>query len=606
MKNFSIRNRLLIGTALLLLVTLLPPFYYFDNTLRGDIMNDAEDRAVKGLDTVEHILKEYALPADSNELDARLTRLGERMGMRITYIVDGIVVADSNVPIEDIPSLDPHGGRPEVRQALDGETGLEIRYSTTLKKYLIYVARTVHGANGLQDGVLRVAIPVSVAKERLDRLESGMTWMFLVVILASSLIAYFSTRPLLRSIIELASTAQSIGQGHYNRRIREYPGTEFKPLVDAINGMAHNIEQHLSMLVDQKGRLEAVFNGMNEGVMVFDSAGRIHSFNKALTTIFPGIEQKIGATPIEATMKPELHRMVIDLIEQGEDESGVRTQMELSDSRFFEVNLVPFKDPAGARRVVAVFYDISERERLEKVRRDFVANVSHELKTPLTSIKGFAETLIESPPAKPEQTATFLKTILKNANHMTKMVNSLLVLARTQHKGEMTDLAPVDAHEVIRQSLRDLSHTAQAKNITLEDMLPEGPLSVLGDRDGLMEVFRNLLDNAIKYSPAGSSVSVTARPHEGKMALCVRDQGPGIPEKAKDRIFERFYRIEHPSEPAAKNGSAGLGLAICRRIIKSHGGDIWVESPLDPATGTGAAFFATLQTAERQNADKPE
>jgi len=253
-----------------------------------------------------------------------------------------------------------------------------------------------------------------------------------------------------------------------------------------------------------------------------------------------------------------------------------------------------------------VFYDISERERLEKVRRDFVANVSHELKTPLTSIKGFAETLIESPPAKPEQTATFLKTILKNANHMTKMVNSLLVLARTQHKGEMTDLAPVDAHEVIRQSLRDLSHTAQAKNITLEDLLPEGPLSVLGDRDGLMEVFRNLLDNAIKYSPAGSSVSVTARPHEGKMALCVRDQGPGIPEKAKDRIFERFYRIEHPSEPAAKNGSAGLGLAICRRIIKSHGGDIWVESPLDPATGTGAAFFATLQTAERQNADKPE
>ncbi|UZP66364.1 ATP-binding protein [Desulfovibrio mangrovi] len=606
MKNFSIRNRLLLGTVLLLVVALLPPFYYFDNALRGDIMHDASERAIKGLDTVEHIIKEYALPSDSAELDARLTRLGERMGIRITYIVEGAVIADSNVPVEDIPSLDPHGNRPEVRKALEGQTGLEIRYSTTLNKDLIYVARAISGSPGVPDGVLRIAIPVSVANERLDRLESGMTWVLLIVILASSLIAYLSTRPLLRSIVELASTAQSIGQGHYNRRIREYPGKEFKPLADAINGMAHNIEQHLTMLVDQKGRLEAVFNGMNEGVMVLDSTGRIHSFNKALSAIFPGIEQKIGASPIEATMKPELQNMVMDLIEKAQDDSGVRTQMELTDNRFYEVNLVPFKDPAGARRVVAVFYDISERERLEKVRRDFVANVSHELKTPLTSIKGYTETLIESPPSKPEQTAMFLKTILKNANHMTKMVNSLLVLARTQHKGEMTDLVPVDAHEVIRLSLRDLSHAAQAKNITLENALPDEPINVLGDKDGLLEVFRNLLDNAIKYSPAGSTVSVSARHAQDRMALCVRDQGPGIPDNAKDRIFERFYRVEHPSEPAAKNGSAGLGLAICRRIIKSHGGDIWVESPLYPATGTGAAFFVTLQATPTPNTDNTE
>lgn len=598
MKNFSIRKRLLIGIILLLLVALLPPFYYFDSTLRDDIMQDAKERAFKGLDTVEHILKEYGGTSDMSVVDAQLTRLGESMGVRITYIVDGVVLADSNVPLDDIPSLDSHGNRPEVRTAMSGGTGLEIRYSTTLKKDLIYVARKVSGISGLQQGILRIAIPVSLANERLNRLEAGMYWVFSLVILASSIIGYFSTRPLLRSIDELARAAQSIGHGHYSRRIREYPGKEFKPLVDAINGMAHNIEQHLSMLLDQKGRLEAVFNGMSEGVMVLDSTGRVHSFNKALVGMFPGIENKVGTTPIEATMKPELQNIISELIDKGAHVQGRRIQMELSGDRFLEVNFVPFEDPTGAIRVVVVFYDITERERLEKVRRDFVANVSHELKTPLTSIKGFAETLIESPPNKPEQTTMFLKTILKNANHMTKMVNSLLVLARTQHKGESTDLVPVDAHELIRQSLRDLSHVAQDKGIVLEDNLPEQPVVVKGDKDGLLEVFRNLLDNAIKYSPRASVVSVSVRPSKDRIAFCVRDQGPGIPEKAKDRIFERFYRIEQNGEPASKNGSAGLGLAICRRIVKSHSGEIWVESPLDPSTGTGAAFFVTLQAAD--------
>lgn len=607
MKNYSFRKRLFFGTLLLLMVALVPPFYYYDSSLREDIMQDAKDRAIKGLDTVDHVLREYGGGPDMAELDARLTRLGESMGIRISYIADGVVLADSSVPFEEVPALEGHGARPEVRKAMQGATGVEVRYSTTVNKELIYAARPLRDVPGLPEGVLRIAVPVSIVKERLNRLESGMVWVLSLTVLASALIGFLSTRPLLRSIDALARTAQSIGQGHYNRRIREYPGKEFKPLADAINGMAHNIEQHLSMLVDQKGRLEAVFNGMNEGVMVLDRDGRIHSCNKALAAIFPGIENKVGITPIEATMKPELQKMVSHLLEHSDNDATMRTQMEFSGGRFFEVTLVPFTDPAGSRRMVVVFYDISERERLEKVRRDFVANVSHELKTPLTSIKGFAETLIETPPGRPEQTAMFLKTILKNANHMTKMVNSLLVLARCQHKGEETDLAPVDAHELVRQSLRDVLHAANAKEITLANNLPEGDISVLGDRDGLMEVFRNLLDNAVKYSPKGTTVSVSMRPAQDRVAFCVRDEGPGIPEKAKDRIFERFYRIEQGGEPAAKDGSAGLGLAICRRIVKSHGGDIWVESPLDPATGTGAAFFVTLQALDKTDkADKSD
>ncbi len=597
MKNSSLRQRLFGSMALLLLVALIPPFYYYDKMLRSDILQETTERAIKSLDTVSMVLREERHFVDMNELDALLTRLGASMGVRITYIVDGRVVADSSVPYDDVSKLDPHDSRPEVRAANHGRTDVEVRYSTTLGKELFYAAQPAVNIPGIADGVLRVAIPVSLATERLDKLESGMLWVLLATILATGLIGFFSTRPLLRSIEALSTAAQRIGQGHYKRRIRVYPGKEFKPLADAINGMAHNIEQHLSQLMEQKGQLEAVFDGMNEGVMVLDATGRVHSFNKALSAMFPGLKSRQGATPMEATMRPELQHMVTDLLDHG-IEACLRVQIPLPGTgRHAEVNLVPFTDPSKVRRVVMVFHDISERERVERMRRDFVANVSHELKTPLTSIKGYTETLLESPATTPEQSAHFLGIILKNANHMIKMVNSLLVLARTQHKGEATDLVPVEMTPLLRQALRDVAPVAEAKGIILEEAVSAPIPPIMGDKDGLSEVFRNLLDNAIKYSPTGSTVTLAAHIEGNQAVFAVRDQGPGIPDEAKDRIFERFYRIEHPGEPAVKNGSAGLGLAICRRIIKSHRGEIRVESPLDPATHTGAAFLVFLRLA---------
>ncbi|OBQ45785.1 ATP-binding protein [Halodesulfovibrio spirochaetisodalis] len=595
MNNYSIRNRLLTGMFLLLMVALIPPFYYFDSSLRTDILRDAKDRAVTYLNTVAWTTHENTF-SSIQEFDTWLKDLSRHLKVRVTYIVDGMVVADTNVPYAEIAQLPSHAKRPEVLTALEGQIGVEVRYSTTIQKDLIYAARTDIGQGVIPAGVLRVAIPASSASERLNRLEAGMLWVFIFTTFGTVLFGYLVTRPFLVSIRRLASAAQAIGLGQYQRRIRTYPGTEFEPLVTAINDMAQNIEMHLRMVVDQKHRLEAVFDGMTEGVMVLDERGKIHSCNSALISMLRCADGCEGRTVIEATMQPDLQKAVDDILGSPIPKNSSLV-LELPDSVYIAVNLVPFRDRQEARKMVLVFHDVSEREQLERVRRDFVANVSHELKAPLTSIKGYAETLIDTPETPHSTAVKFLTTILRNADHMTKMVNSLLVLARSQHNKDSSQLTAVDGGAVVEQTVRDMMPAAQEKNITLQYHIERSDISVTADSDGLSEVLRNLVDNAIKYSPKDSTVSVGLRLRDGLAAFSVRDEGSGIPAESQNRIFERFYRLENEESPVAKDGSAGLGLAICRRIIRSYGGDIWVESPINSDTGTGAAFIFTLQKA---------
>lgn len=442
MKRYSIRYRLFFGSIILLFLALIPPFLYVSDLLSEDVISESRLRAENGLEMATWLIENQAPFADQQSMNDWAHSFGRHTGIRLTYIVDGKVYADSDIPYDKLAQLDNHGLRPEVRAAVEHGKGMEVRYSTTLEKDLIYVARTLKNADGSLDGILRIALPASVINERLSGLKEGLGAVFLLALLASAALGLLVTRSLVGSIEELAATAQAIGNGDYRKRIRDYPGSELRPLVDAINYMASNIQSQMQVLTDQKGRLEAIFNGIADGVMVLDEQGRIHSVNDALVEMFPNVTRMIGATPLEATMQPELQKAANALLRK--DKSWLQQRSDTGDNiicniaitgdKYFEVTLVPTADPEGTRKIVMVFHDISERERLEKVRRDFVANVSHELKTPLTSIKGYAEMLIEAPPASAEQSTAFLRTILKNANHMIKMVNSLLVLARTQHK----------------------------------------------------------------------------------------------------------------------------------------------------------------------------
>lgn len=420
-------------------------------------------------------------------------------------------------------------------------------------------------------------------------------------------------RSLSRSLAEVIAVARAIGDGDYRRRLHLSPGGEFSALAEAINHMARRIESHIATITDQKTQLEAILDGMREGVMVLDAAGRIRVANPALKRIVPVSGDIAGRRPIEVAPSPELQMACDRLLgDRAEDAPAAASlEMELGPGRFYEVSLVRLgRDPADARRdhgAVLVFHDVSETRRLSRVRRDFAANVTHEMRTPLTSIKGYAETLLAAAPELAPEKRRFLDVILKNANHMSKMVDDILTLARLEEQPGATagtDAAgrpgpSADPAAALADAVRECEPLAQAKRLALDNQLPADLPHVRCDGGQLTQVWRNLLENATRFAPEGSRIVMQAATDAATVICSVQDQGPGIPPEERQRVFERFYRVErHRSKTP---GSTGLGLAIVKHIVERHGGRVWA----DRARGemTGAAIFFTLAVAPRPQAD---
>lgn len=423
-------------------------------------------------------------------------------------------------------------------------------------------------------------------------------------------------RRLARSLAEVIAVARAIGDGDYRRRLHLSPGGEFTALAEAVNHMARRIESHIATITDQKTQLEAILDGMREGVMVLDAAGKIRVANPALRRIVPVTGEMLGRRPIEVAPSPELQMACDRLLgdKNGDAPGAAALDVELGPGRFYEVSLVRLgRDPADARRdhgAVLVFHDVSETKRLSRVRRDFAANVTHEMRTPLTSIKGYAETLIAAVPELAPEKRRFLEVILKNANHMSKMVDDILTLARLEEQpGGAASAKPgeqaeprADAAAALAEAMRECEPLAEAKRLTFDNQLPDENLSVRCDSGQLTQVWRNLLENATRFAPEGTRIVMTAAcdPDAATVTFGVLDQGPGIPPEERQRVFERFYRVErHRSKTP---GSTGLGLAIVKHIVERHGGRIWA----DRARGemTGAAFYFTLSAAPQPEARK--
>ncbi len=429
----------------------------------------------------------------------------------------------------------------------------------------------------------------------------------------AGLVFWFLGQRLSGSLAEVIAVARAIGDGDYRRRLHLSPGGDFTALAEAVNHMARRIESHIAVITDQKTQLEAILDGMREGVMVLDAAGRVRVANPALRRIAPGSGDPVGRRPIEVAPSPEL-QMACDRLLLGPAESAPQAtavEVELGPGRFYEVSLVRLDreaagGPAGPGAVL-VFHDVSETRRLSRVRRDFAANVTHEMRTPLTSIKGYAETLLAAATELPPEKRRFLDVILKNANHMSKMVDDILTLARLEEEParagrDRADRRPTpvaDAAAALADAVRECEPLAAAKRLVLDNRLPDCGLAVACDSGQLTQVWRNLLENAVRFAPEDTPVAMTAEPDPaaGTVTFGVLDQGPGIPPEERQRVFERFYRVErHRSKTP---GSTGLGLAIAKHIVERHGGRIWADRGRGEMTG--AAFFFTLPVAPPQD-----
>ncbi|MGC9196410.1 MAG: sensor histidine kinase [Syntrophobacteraceae bacterium] len=394
-----------------------------------------------------------------------------------------------------------------------------------------------------------------------------------------------------RSVDTLSAAADSIGQGKVRALTQFYPGRYLYPLARSIRRSAERVESLIQTITEQKSQLESILDGIEEGLLLLNSSGRIDSSNRAARKMFASVPELKGRRPLEVIRSPELQaacgRVLANEIHSFHSEAAIGPDL------LCHVHIVRVEQLANGYGAIIALHDITELKRLEKVRRDFVANASHELRTPLTSIKGYTEMLL-SDENDPDMRDTCLEIILKNTDNMIKIVNDLLQLARVEDYDNGTYIRAVDAAEVFGEAWKACAPLTEKKNVRIKSELPaQGPM-VLADFDQLVQVFRNLLENALRYSPPEGEVEVFFHQQEGKVTIGVADSGPGIPKKDQQRIFERFFRVERHRGKEA--GSTGLGLAICRHILKNHGGTIWVESPREDMF-SGSVFYFTLPAA---------
>jgi two-component system, OmpR family, phosphate regulon sensor histidine kinase PhoR len=346
--------------------------------------------------------------------------------------------------------------------------------------------------------------------------------------------------------------------------------------------------QQYRVIAQKQTEQTAVFDSMTEGVLVLDAAGRIQWVNQSLQRLFALTIDVRGKTIMEAFRLQELAALV-NRLPQEQLVQGYELELPGLNQRWLEINAAVLLDPnLNQRGSILVIHDLTRIRQLENTRREFVANVSHELRTPLSIIKGFVETLLDGAKNDPETTTHFLQTIEKHTNRLTYLIEDLLTISRLESGQIVMNLQPVELREEVARVLDDLQTRAAEKKVTLDNLVPAG-LGARADADRLQQVLFNLIENAIKYGRNAGHVSIGAKARsESEVEIWVRDDGPGIPPESRERVFERFYRVDRAR--SAETGGTGLGLSIVKHIVQAHGGEAGVNS--EP--GKGTTFFFTL------------
>lgn len=520
--------------------------------------------------------------ASDDSLRSFIAAQSQLLGKRIT-IIDrtGVVRFDSDVRAADLPGLDNHLARPEIIKATADGWGYASRYSRTLKRDLIYLAVPLH-ARGAVWGYCRLAWPWSSFLKYQRRLLLGIIVALAVAALLLLGLTSAVWGPASRSIKQIKAVAQRIAAGDFQARAGMEEGPrETRMIARSLNAMAESWERAADLLQEKTSQLEAVLNGMSEGVIVIDADHRVKLINPAAATM-TGVprDQATGKLLLELIRQPQIEALITG--------SSAREEIEI-DGRALLLQVSPLAQRSPGQ--VLVLSDITDLRRLEAVRRDFVANVSHELKTPLSAVVGFTEALRDGAKDDPAQRDDFLERIRRQSSRMAAIVDDLLVLTGMESRGAQPDLRPVLVRVLVDKALDAISQRVRDKGIQLA--VPPDPAleqTIPADEDKMVQALVNLLDNAVKYSPGGSTVSISAVIEGDSVKLSISDDGPGISAGHLPRLFERFYRVD--KSRSRELGGTGLGLAIVKHIVELHGGKAGVTS----IEGKGSTFWVLLPT----------
>jgi two-component system phosphate regulon sensor histidine kinase PhoR len=522
-----------------------------------------------------------------DSLQQSIVKLGKITRSRMTIIdIDGTVLADSR----ELPeNMDNHGDRPEIIDAREKGVSTTSRFSQTLQLQMVYRAQPVlDGENTL--GYVRVSLPLTVIDNKLAQLR------FIVLVSAGSaafaalILGFFFARRLSAPLVNMTEVAEAISQGDYERRIEIGRRDEIGQLADAFNRMAISSAQRMGEITEDHSRLTKILSGMVEGVIGVDQNQKINHINQAAASLLElSPASSIGKPIWEIVRIEEIIQAMEQAIETGD---VVETQMRRSkESGDLVVDIYVAalsNDDQESIGAVIVLHNISELDRLVKVRRDFVANASHELKTPITAIRGLTETILDDANMPAETRLSFIEKIHVQSLRLSSQVTDLMTISRLESGQNEQNFQAVNFSDTVRRSADAIRAICQEKNLKLELDLVDEDIIINGDKQGLDQLIDNLIDNAVKYTPADGTISVSLHKDLTTAKLIVKDTGIGISHQHQQRIFERFYRVDKAR--SRELGGTGLGLSIVKNITEQHGGSVSLQSP----PGHGSSFTVLL------------
>ena len=516
-------------------------------------------------------------PSDSTRWPDYAALAGARLSRRVTLIdPEGRVRGDTEFSRDALPRLENHSNRPEVRAAYDSARGVGMnqRLSASTNERQLYVA-VRDGPPGI--AITRVSTTLAVVDAQVHAVQRAVAAAGLLMLVAAGLVAWLLARVLARPLLLIADAARDIAAG----RAAEFPDVHVPELahhVDSLRTMHHELERRFDDLRREREESRTLLEALSDGVVAADERGAIVSANAAARRLLAyGSTQALP--PLGELFHDRPHRTLMREVLAG----GVveRRELDLGDR-----TVVVSARPLAEGGTLLVLSDVTDLRRLETIRRDFVANVSHELKTPLTAIAGYAETLAAE--SSESQAAGFAQTIVENAHRMQRLVDDLLDLSRIESGAWEPEPQTVDVESAAREAWAQFAERAASRKIVFEAATNSS--SVHSDPEALRQVFTNLFDNALRHTPSGGRIRVTAQRVGDDTVVRVTDTGTGIPADHLPRIFERFYRVD-PSR-SRQEGGTGLGLAIVKHLVEAHGGRVEAESELGRGT-TILLYFAT-------------
>jgi two-component system phosphate regulon sensor histidine kinase PhoR len=579
--------RLFFSYTFIALGALVTAGWYFTHTLDAFLEKETAVELFDRARLIENQIVPHLNPQNPSAIDAICKQSGKASETRFTVILpSGAVLGDT---WETPQNMDNHANRPEIAGALASGKATSRRFSTTLQQNVVYVAVALQ-RESQTIGVVRAAIPLARMEAQVARIRTEFWVIGGIVALLALTVTLAISRQFGRKIDELKQGAARLAEGELAHRLDIPDSEELGGLAESLNRMAAQLESRLQTVVSQRNQLEAVLSSMLEGVIAVSRDERIISVNQAAARWFDIDPGKVRGRSIpEAIRNLAIQKFVTRSLKSRtpvEDDVTVYRNGE----RILNIKSAPLLDmgpePIG---MLIVFSDVTQLRRLEDMRRDFVANVSHEIKTPLTAIKGFVETLHQNAVETPEEAERFLGIISRHVDRLNTIIEDLLMLSRIEDEGERGDIKreKTRLRDIFQNAVQICRPKADEKRIQVDLAGDEG-LSAIVDPVLLEQAVVNLLDNAIKYSDPEKTVRVLARTVDHEIQIQVQDHGIGIEKKHLPRLFERFYRVDKARSRAL--GGTGLGLAIVKHIAQAHGGHVTVESSL----GDGSLFTIHL------------